>query len=150
MKKSFAAVLLALVPLLSLVGCTYQDPTQAIIGKEREALDRWGNGDPFGYINLSDTSMTYFDPSLEKRIDGRKAFEEYIAPVKGKISIDRYEMINPKVQTHGEVAVLTYNLIDYAKGDTSRWNSTEVYRLVQGDWKLIHSHWSFTRPPLKP
>lgn len=150
MKKSFSAVLLAFVSLLSLVGCTYQDPTQAIIGKEREALDRWSNGDPFGYINLTDTSMTYFDPSLEKRIDGKKAFEEYIAPVKGKIHIDKYEMINPRVQAHGEVVVLTYNLIDYAKGDTSRWNSTEVYWLVQGDWKLIHSHWSFTRPPLEP
>ena len=56
-------------------------------------------------------------------------------------------MIDPRVQIHGKVAVLTYNLIDYAPtsdGSLTRscWNSTEVYRRVDGKWKIIHSHWS--------
>lgn len=25
-------------------------------------------------------------------------------------------------------------------------NATEVYKLIEGDWKLISSHWSHTKP----
>jgi len=25
-------------------------------------------------------------------------------------------------------------------------NTTEVYKLIEGDWKLISSHWSLTKP----
>ena len=56
-------------------------------------------------------------------------------------------MINPKVQIHGNTAVLTFNLIDYegTSGGTIQqnyWNSTEVYSLIKGEWQIIHSHWS--------
>jgi hypothetical protein len=30
-----------------------------------------------------------------------------------------------------------------------RWNSTEVYLRVGGTWKIVHSHWSYTKPELK-
>lgn len=67
----------------------------------------------------------------------------------------RYEMSGPKVQRHGDVALLTFNLINYGKLPDqpervlARWNSTEVYRRVNGEWKLIHSHWSFIQPEVK-
>ena len=25
------------------------------------------------------------------------------------------------------------------------WNSTEVYRLIDGAWRIVHSNWAFTR-----
>jgi hypothetical protein len=31
----------------------------------------------------------------------------------------------------------------------SRWNSTEVYRRIDGKWRIVHSHWSFTKPEVK-
>src|SRR5947209_16843955 len=68
--------------------------------------------------------------------------------------IERVEMINPKVQQSGDIAVLTFNLIDYGAqvGDgpktTARWNSTEVYQRINGSWKIIHSHWSYVKPKL--
>lgn len=51
--------------------------------------------------------------------------------------------------------MLTFNLVNYGKLSGSseetvlaRWNATQVYRLVDGAWKIIHTHWSFTQPQL--
>src|SRR2546429_8086103 len=124
-----------------------------IIGLERAALERWGKGDPQGYLQLMAPDVTYLDPALEKRLDGLAAVKAYIIPFTGKIRIDSYEMINPQVQRDGEVAVLTFNLIDSVKRPDRegkvRWNSTEVYRRIEGKWKIIHSHWSYIKPQLK-
>ena len=130
------------------------DPKQ-IIALERAALDRWGRGDPQGYIEIMAPEVTYFDPSTDKRIDGLPALRAMIEPYTGKIKIDRYEMVNPKVQHHGDVALLTFNLLNYRKLPdgkeqvTLRWNSTETYARVGGSWRIIHSHWSFVKPVLK-
>lgn len=126
------------------------DVSERIIAMEKAALERWGNGDPSGYIELYAPEVTYFDPSREERMDGLEALREYYAPIVGKVSVDRFEMLKPKVQIHGDTAVLTFNLVSYV-GETRevRWNSTEVYCLIEGEWKIIHSHWSFTKPELK-
>jgi hypothetical protein len=29
----------------------------------------------------------------------------------------------------------------------TNWNSTEVYRLSDGEWRIVHSHWSFAQHP---
>ena len=50
----------------------------------------------------------------------------------------------------------TFNLISYGKlkeqPETvlARWNSTETYARLGGRWKIVHSHWSFTTPNVKP
>jgi ketosteroid isomerase-like protein len=122
-----------------------------IIAMERENLDRWGNGDPQGYLDRYAPEVTYFDPTLEKRIDGRDVMRKYYAPIAGKIKIDRYDMLDPKVQRHGDVAILSYNLVNYGKKDgtdsvLNRWNSTKVYALIEGQWKIVHDHWSYLKP----
>src|SRR5258708_38108642 len=122
-----------------------------IIALERGALDRWGKGDPQGYLEIYATEIPYFDPLQKRRVDGIAAMQTLLAPIAGKIRIDRYEMVAPRVQQHGDVAVLTYNLVSHARrptGDTLtvRWNSTAVYARANGKWSIIHSHWSFTKP----
>ena len=68
--------------------------------------------------------------------------------------LERYEIIDPKVQ-RGDVAVLTFNLVNYGKlgaGEESvvaRWNSTEVNSRIEGKWRIIHSHWSYIKPQPK-
>jgi ketosteroid isomerase-like protein len=122
---------------------------------EQGALDRWGKGDPQGYLDIMDTDFTYFDPVQEKRLDGLERLKEFLRPFVGKIRIDRYEMIGPKVQHDGNVAVLTFNLVSYNKKSdgsekvAARWNSTEVYRRTDGNWRIIHSHWSYIKPELR-
>src|SRR2546423_1688956 len=103
-----------------------------IIALERGALDRWGKGDPQGYVEIMAPEVTYFDPYQERRADGIEAIKALLAPITGKIKIDRYELVNPKVQRSGDVAVLTFNLVDQGTPPgatspiTARWNSTEI------------------------
>lgn len=125
-----------------------------LIARERAALDRWGKGDPGGYLSIYDPEITYFDPARETRADGLPAMRDYYAPIIGTIKVDRYEMIAPKVQVRGDVAVLSYQLISHGTSPSGepyvvRWNSTKVYARSGGDWKLFHDHWSYLKPDLK-
>ncbi|MDH4158277.1 MAG: DUF4440 domain-containing protein [candidate division Zixibacteria bacterium] len=119
-----------------------------IVALEKTALTRWGNGDPHGFVGLSSEDMTYFDPDLATRLDGHAAYGELMVSLEGKISVARFEMPNHRVQLYGDVGILTFNLVNCNADDTvrSRWNSTEVYHKQEGAWKLVHSHWSLTRP----
>ena len=126
-------------------------PVQAaqLIALERAALDRWGRGDPEGFLETYAPEVTYFDPSTTKRVDGQAALRERYAPIAGKIHVDSYDMIDPQVQGQGDVAVLSYNLVSRGRfnGDTlvtTRWNSSTVYARIGGKWKILHSHWSFS------
>jgi ketosteroid isomerase-like protein len=134
---------------------TVDDRTSAdrILMLERGALDRWGKGDPDGFLELYARDITYFDPVTATRIDGHQAMMDYYGPWAGKIQIARYEMLDPRVVVDGNMALLTYNLVNYIRDAQgvesvgSRWNSTAVYQRRDETWKAIHSHWSFTRHP---
>ena len=134
------------------------DVAQHIISLERAALDRWIHADPDGYLNLYAGDATYFDPFREKRVDGLDELKARTAAMRGitlPFTEPRYDMINPVVRVEGNVAVLTFNLVNYGKPTGSavetvlaRWNATEIYRKVDADWRIIHTHWSFTQPKL--
>ncbi len=126
-----------------------------VIATERAALERWCKGDPGGYLSIYANDVTYFDPSVNRRVDGLQAMTALLEPIRGQIRIDRFDMLNPKVQRHGDVAVLTYNIVNYRRQPdgteraTARWNSTQVFQRIGGSWRTIHSHFSFTTPELK-
>src|SRR5437764_7073157 len=86
-----------------------------ILSLERAALDRWGKGDPDGFLELYAADITYFDPVTALRIDGHPAMAEYYRPWVGKIHVARYEMLNPRVVVGGDLALLTYNLVNYLR-----------------------------------
>ena len=84
--------------------------------------------------------------AIERRIDGLPALTAYYESIRGKVSAVWFELINPHVQVVGDAAVLTFNYVSYGGNkNTSRWNCTEVFRLTNGSWKLIQTHWSFTQ-----
>jgi ketosteroid isomerase-like protein len=101
------------------------------------------------------TDVTYFDPVQDKRVDGIEAMKKMLAPITGKITVSRFDMIDPKVQRHGDSALLTFNLVSYVtqpdgkERAIARWNSSELYGRVNGQWRIVHSHWSYIRPDLK-
>ena len=120
-----------------------------IIALERAALDRWGKGDPEGYLSNYSDDVTYFDPFQPRRVDGIATMRKFYEPIAGKVHVDSFAIVAPKVQLRGDMAVLSYNLVSHGRkpdGDTItvRWNSTAVYARAKGTWKEIHSHWSFT------
>ena len=132
--------------LLALLLVAKFDP-QTIINLEKGALDRWGKGDPDGYFEIMSPDVTYFDPMTERRIDGRDTLKKMIEPFRGKIHIDRVELLNPVVDHHGDIAILSFNLVSHVGPRDVRWNVTEVYRSIGGQWKIVHSHFSYTKPP---
>ena len=86
---AFAAPLPAAAP-------PQEDVSAQIIALERGALDRWGKGDPGGYIEIYDPEVTYFDPMQEKRVDGLAGIKAILAPLTGKIRVSRYDHAEPE------------------------------------------------------
>ncbi len=120
--------------------------SKTIIAMEHAALERWGNGDPSGFLEICAPDVVYFDPSLERRIDGLDQLSQYYEGIRGKVSISRFELINPLVQIAGDAAVLTFNYVSYGGSeDEYRWNCTEVYRRKDDRWEIIQTHWSYTK-----
>ncbi len=122
-----------------------KDTIAKIIAMERAALDRWGNGDPSGFLEISAPDVVYFDPFAERRLDGIDALTALYEKIRGQVHVDRYELLNPTVQLAGDAAVLTFNYISYSGPNEDRWNCTEVYRRTKGEWRIIQTHWSFTQ-----
>lgn len=117
-----------------------------IVGMEKAALDRWGKGDPSGFLEISAPEVVYFDPFVAHRLDGLEALTEYYETLRGKIHLDSYRLLNPKVQAYGDVAVLTFNFVSQSGDTTARWNCTEVYRRLGDAWRIVQTHWSLTQP----
>ena len=126
-----------------------QSGGEIIMSLENSAMERWRTGDPWGWAEISDKNVIYTDPGLTKPIEGIEAYKNYLQQFEGKINYQVSEFINPKVKRYGDLAVLTYNYRDAKKNedgvisDQYLWNTTEVYLLKNGEWKIIHTHWSF-------
>jgi uncharacterized protein (TIGR02246 family) len=159
MLRTLAAALLISATFIACGATSFVTQVQPdgdeVIALERSALDRWGKGDPGGFLSLYADEISYFDPIQDRRIDGLAAMRALYEPFAGRFTIDRYEMVNPRVQRYGDVAVLTYNLQNYARQadgterPTTRWNSSAVFRRIDGKWRTIHSHWSYTKPDVR-
>ncbi|MEW6751952.1 MAG: nuclear transport factor 2 family protein [Candidatus Latescibacterota bacterium] len=121
------------------------DIASHIIALETAALQRWGNGDPSGFLEISAEDVAYFDPFQVRRVDGLSALTTLYESIRGKVKVEAFELLNPRVQASGDVAVLTFNYVSRgASGTTSRWNCTEVYAMRGDSWRIIQTHWSFT------
>jgi len=88
---------------------------------------------------------TEFNSDYATRIDGKtKNFTLSDANFSGGTSLAD-EMLNPKVQVYGDVAILTYNFASVIKNNdgmvvTSKAKSTRVYVNINGTWKLVHAN----------
>lgn len=121
-----------------------------IIDLEKAALTKWINGDPTGFLEISAPDVVYFDPFLERRLNGIDELTKLYLPLNGQVNAEHFEMIDPVVQATDKMAVLTFNFRSQAGEKLHKWNCTEVYRLeADGKWKIVQTHWSLTKPELK-
>jgi ketosteroid isomerase-like protein len=122
-----------------------------ILPLEKAAMERWRNGDPTGFVELSAEDILYVDPGLSKPIQGIEAYRVYMKLVEGKVHYQKSEFIGAKTVIVGEAILLTYNYRSSALtpdgmvSSQTPWNSTEVYFRREGEWKIVHSHWSFVK-----
>jgi ketosteroid isomerase-like protein len=118
-----------------------------IVKLEKDALDKWYSGDPSAYIANIGSEIGYFEPILEKRLDGLEPLRKMYEALRGRVHADKYDMLNTRVQMVGDAAILSFNLISIENGVPFRWNCTEVFaKEKDGQWKIVHSHWSVTKP----
>ena len=124
--------------------------TETIIALEKAALEAWHDGNPSPYLELYTKDFTYFDPAQERRLDGWDKIKELYENMRGKVKMNKFEILHPVVQQIDKMAVLTYNLHSFAGETLWKENCTEVYRLEENnEWKIIHSHWSLTKPSVE-
>ncbi|MBN2135417.1 MAG: nuclear transport factor 2 family protein [Acidobacteria bacterium] len=125
-----------------------------ILQIEDSTMEQWRQGNPMRWLEISAEDISYLDPSLSAPIIGITAYDEYLKPLIGKIKYDASEYFKPRVAVYGDIAILTYNYHNLRKDDngklnrTSFWNTTEVYRHIDGNWKIAHTHWSFIKHSL--
>lgn len=128
------------------------DLEQDLIERERAVLDRWIAADTVAYARRSDPDVVYFDTYAPARIDGVEALTSHLDGIatnirgllraRGKTRLDRHEMLRPRVQAFGEVALLTFDWVVYIDADSQRWRATVLFRRHGDDWRMVHAHWS--------
>ena len=127
---------------------TQKEVEQAILNLERQANDRWSAGNPSGFsVNFADDVTWFDDIAAYKRIDGLQNIQNYFESLEGKIPPHNYELVDPKVQVYGDIAILTFRyhstMPDGELG--TPWKATSVYRLNNGKWQVVHAHWSLVK-----
>ncbi len=97
------------------------------------------------FKNVAD-DYTEFNDSFSTRIDG-KSISMSLAEPAGKAPGRRVaaELLNPKVQVYGDVAILTYNFAGFNKNKDGelkpfKAKSTRVYAKQNGQWKMVHAN----------
>ncbi len=120
-----------------------------ILALEKAAMNRWRRGDPDGFLKLSVPQVTYFDPILPGRLTGIASLTEFYNGMRGKGGGEAaVEYVDPHVFIAGDAALLTYRYLwaglDAEGTVTARsaWNCTEVYHRQEGQWRIVHTHWS--------
>jgi ketosteroid isomerase-like protein len=136
---------------VQLADTQYEGVLGEVMALEAAAMERWRQGDPWGFIEISAPHITYFDTGTPQRINGRDALRAEYAQREGKIFYDVMDFIDPRVQVQGDLAVLTYRFFstrlnpDGSVLSRVPWNCTEVFARIGGQWAIIHTHWSFIR-----
>src|SRR5512147_2830519 len=104
---------------------------ETILALEKSGMERWRNGDPWGYIEMCTDDLFYVNPACTKPFYNLEDFKKYREPQRGKIRYQVSEFIDPKVVVAGDAAVLTYNYrgasvrLDGKIKHQTFWNTTE-------------------------
>jgi len=113
-------------------------------------LEQFETGCVESALQLAGDNISFFDPLVMHRIDGSGALRRLYESIAGKYHYRVSQYFTPRVQVFGDTAVLTFQ---YRSADTnedgsettgSHWNTTEVYQRIDGRWRIVHTHWSYT------
>lgn len=126
-----------------------QELANHIISLEKAALNKWFKGDTSGYRGIwSKNNFSYFDGNFSTRVDDYATIEKFVLEnVENKLFAESYDFKNPRVQFTQDTALLTYQLFAKTSLINMQYNCVELFQKEEtGEWKVIHSTWSFIRP----
>ena len=75
-----------------------QEIHETIVALAEEALARWINGDPFGFIDIASEDFSYFNPFLEHRLDSQEELRGILRK-NGRGSSKRFSEILPTTRS---------------------------------------------------
>ena len=141
-------LLAALLPACRRHAADHEEAERMVVAQERRALEQWAGGNPLGFLDIDAADVTYFDDiGAHSRIDGIEEMRTYFSSLQGKIPPHQYEMLEPKVQLYGDMAILTlrYKAHSTDGKPLSHWKATSVYRRTGSQWRIVHAHWSLVK-----
>jgi len=127
---------------------TQEDVEQAVLAREHQWMDRWAAGNPLSLLEYFTDDVTYFgdDIAAQTRLDGIEEVRNHITSLVGQVPPHTYELVDPKVQVYGDIAIVTLRYHINIDGEPAPpWKATNVYRLSNGDWKMVHANWSLVK-----
>lgn len=131
-----------------------EEISKTIIELEKSFNERWSAGDNRGYLDGFAKDVSYFDSSLlEDFVVGWDNVVAWVDSVYSNPHIVRSEYLNPQVHVSdgGDFAILGYNLQTFVLDEDGKekqpdtWNVTQGYRLIDGQWRIVHSNWAFSQ-----
>ncbi len=120
-----------------------------IMRLEKDAMEQWRTGNPMRWAEISAPEVIYVDPGCTKPVVGLESYTHNLTQIVGKIQYPNSEFIEPKLLQVGDAALLTYNYRSSGLAEDGvtpwqvLWNTTEVYVRLAGQWKIVHTHWSY-------
>jgi ketosteroid isomerase-like protein len=119
---------------------------EAVIAIVKDGLERLRKGDPRGITDVCADDVTYYSIENDSLLVGRQTLEEMYGPPTDQTYYDHFDLINPTVQVHGDVAILAFDFASFATEDDSqlrtRWRSTYVLARFDAGWRIVHVHWT--------
>ena len=120
-----------------------------IVEIEKKALEKWYAGDPTPYINNMSGDIAYFEPILDKRLDGKQPLSKMFEALRGKVharQVRHAQHARSNGRRFGDPLVQISSPSKTACPIAG--TATEIFaKGSDSQWKLIHSHWSQTKPP---
>jgi ketosteroid isomerase-like protein len=92
------------------------------------------------------SDYTELNSEYSTRVEGKDVSARFMeADMKGSGKLLAAEMLNPKVQVYGDVAILSYNFAGVTQNkdgenEPTRAKSTRVYVKQGGTWMLVHAN----------
>ena len=123
-----------------------EDEKQEIIALEEKQVDAFNNGDLDRLLSFFDSDLTGFSSTQHMRLASlgelKKTFEYY----KAKAPKVEYTISDPCVKFFENTAVLTFywsvNFSNGKKKKSVNGRGTHVYHKKNGEWKVVHEHFS--------
>lgn len=138
--------------LAMLTSCNDKQPSftqekieKAVLDLENQALGYWSAGNPSKFSVNYATDASYFDDiNAHTRLDGIEEIQEHFNSLEGAVPAHKYVLVDSRVQSFGNVAILTLHYaptLDGVEYDPT-WKATSVYHHNNDKWQVVHAHWS--------
>lgn len=124
---------------------TGEEVMRTLVARERAAFEAWQRKDRAFFADYMADDSTYFGPtSPYLETDPKVNFLPKFEQLAERYKIVDWQMYNPRVQTYGDAAVLTYNVqsvLDIS-GRPMQYTAkvTQVYVRQGNSWRVVHGH----------